>query len=62
MRLALGMLALFVVMMFVAVFAGSYGESVVRLAGYVATIALGAGVALLVQHRKERRASSRPPR
>jgi hypothetical protein len=56
------MLALFVVMTCVAVFAGSYGESVVRMAGYVATIALGAGVALLVQHRRERRTSTRPPR
>ena len=41
MKPMLGLLALFVVATLVTVFAGSYGEGVVRAAGYVATLALG---------------------
>ena len=49
MKPMLGLLALFVVATLVTVFAGSYGEGVVRAAGYVATLALGGVLALLVQ-------------
>jgi len=62
MRLMLGLLTLFVVATIVTLYAGSYGEGVVRTAGYVATIALGGVIALLVQGWKHRRTGSRPPR
>jgi hypothetical protein len=58
----LGLLTLFVVATVVTLYAGSYGEGVVRIAGYVATIALGGLVALLLQSWKNRRAGTRPPR
>jgi hypothetical protein len=56
------LLALFVVATLVTVFAGSYGEGVVRVAGYVATLALGGVVALLAQSWKNRRPGARRPR
>lgn len=55
MKPLLGLLAVFVVAMLAAVFADSYSEGVVRMAGYVATLALGGMVALLVQSWKNRR-------
>lgn len=55
MKPLLGLLAVFVVAMLAAVFAAPYGEGVVRMAGYVATLALGGVVALLVQSWKNRR-------
>jgi hypothetical protein len=55
MKPLLGLLAVFVLAMLAAVFAGQYGEAVVRMAGYVATLALGGMVALLVQNWKNRR-------
>ncbi|SDH94947.1 hypothetical protein [Paraburkholderia phenazinium] len=55
MKPLLGLLAVFVVAMLAAVFAGPYGEGVVRMAGYVATLALGGMAALLVQSWKNRR-------
>jgi hypothetical protein len=62
MKPMLGLLALFVVATLVTVFAGSYGEGVVRAAGYVATLALGGVLALLVQSWKSRRPGARRPR
>jgi hypothetical protein len=62
MKPMLGLLALFVVATLVTVFAGSYGEGVVRAAGYVATLALGGVLALLIQSWKSRRPGARPPR
>jgi hypothetical protein len=62
MKLMFGLLVLLIASIVVILFAGSYGEGVVRLAGYVATIALGGLVALLVQAWKNRRAATRSPR
>jgi hypothetical protein len=62
MKPMLGLLALFVVATLVTVFAGSYGEGVLRVAGYVATLSLGGVVALLVQGWKNRRPGARRPR
>jgi hypothetical protein len=62
MKLTFGLLVLLIASIVVILFAGSYGEGVVRLAGYVATIALGGLVALLVQAWKNRRAATRSPR
>ena len=62
MKPMLGLLALFVAASIVTVFAGSYGDGVVRAAGYVATLALGGAIALLVQSWKSRRPGTRPPR
>lgn len=62
MKPMLGLLALFVVATLVTLFSSGYGEGVVRAAGYVATLALGGVIALLVQSWKNRRASARPPR
>jgi heme A synthase len=62
MKPMLGLLALFVVATLVTVFAGSYGDGVVRAAGYVATLALGGVIALLIQSWKSRRPGARPPR
>ena len=62
MKPRVGLLVLFVAATLVIVFAGSYGEGVVRVAGYVATLALGGVVALLVQNWKNRRLGGRPPR
>lgn len=61
MKLMFGLLALLIAAIVVILYAGSYGEGVIRLAGYVATIALGGLVALLVQSWKNRRESTRPP-
>jgi hypothetical protein len=62
MKLMFGLLVLLIASIVFILFAGSYGEGVVRLAGYVATIALGGLVALLVQAWKNRRAATRSPR
>jgi hypothetical protein len=62
MKLTFGLLVLLIASIVVILFAGSYGEGLVRLAGYVATIALGGLVALLVQAWKNRRAATRSPR
>ena len=62
MKPMVGLLILFVAATLVIVFAGSYGEGVVRTAGYVATLALGGLAALLVQSWKSRRPGSRRPR
>jgi hypothetical protein len=62
MKPMVGLLILFVAATLVIVFAGSYGEGVVRMAGYVATLALGGVLALLVQGWKNRRPGARPPR
>jgi hypothetical protein len=62
MKPMVGLLILFVAATLVIVFAGSYGEGVVQTAGYVATLALGGVIALLVQNRKNRRPGARPPR
>jgi hypothetical protein len=62
MKPMVGLLILFVAATLVIVFAGSYGEGVVRMAGYVATLALGGVVALLMQNWKNRRPGTRPPR
>jgi hypothetical protein len=62
MKLMFGLLVLLIASIVVILFAGSYGEGVVRLAGYVATIALGGLVALLVQAWKNHRAATRSPR
>lgn len=61
MKLMFGLLALLIAAIVVILYAGSYGEGVIRLAGYVATIALGGLVALLVQGWKNHRESTRPP-
>jgi hypothetical protein len=57
-----GLLAVFVVATFVAVFAADYGDGVVRTAGYVATLAFGGVIALLIQCWKNRRPGARRPR
>jgi hypothetical protein len=62
MKPMVGLLILFVAATLVIVFAGSYGEGVVRMAGYVATLALGGLAALLVQSWKSRRPGARRPR
>jgi hypothetical protein len=63
MKPMLALLVLFVAAMLFAIFAGSsYSEGVARVAGYVATLALGGMVALLVQVWKNRRPGARRPR
>ncbi|RFU45098.1 hypothetical protein [Paraburkholderia sp. DHOC27] len=62
MKLMFGLLALLIASIVVILYAGSYGEGVIRMAGYVATIALGGLIALMVQGWKSRRAAPRPPR
>lgn len=62
MKPMVGLLILFLAATLVIVFAGSYGEGVVRMAGYVATLTLGGLAALLVQSWKSRRPGSRRPR
>jgi hypothetical protein len=62
MKLMLGLLALLIAAIVVIMNAGSYGEGVIRAAGYVATIALGGLIALAVQSWKNRRPTTRPPR
>ncbi|MGA7779552.1 MAG: hypothetical protein WCA85_17825 [Paraburkholderia sp.] len=62
MKLMFGLLVLLIASIVVILYAGSYGEGVVRLAGYVATIALGGLLALMVQAWKNRRAAARSSR
>jgi hypothetical protein len=62
MKPMVGLLILFAAATLVIVFAGSYGDGVIQIAGYVATLALGGMAALLVQGWKNRRQGARRPR
>jgi hypothetical protein len=49
MKPMVGLLILFAAATLVIVFAGSYGDGVIQIAGYVATLALGGMAALLAR-------------
>jgi hypothetical protein len=53
MRPMLGLLTLFIVATLVIIFGRNYGDAVIRVAGYVGTLAIGGMVMLAVLSRKK---------